>query len=142
MECPWRISVLVIQYLGRAHKLDGGRRHHGEKAVRHGNDEGDLRSSSDASHLDVRSPGRDVQRQVCAFTGGCIRDGGRVGVAVSIERRQGAERPSSNRILYCVEVGHGHRLYACWLLSMYGLRRSEVLGLRWADLSGTEALRL
>lgn len=31
-----------------------------------------------------------------------------------------------------------HRLYACWLLSMYGLRRSEVLGLRWADLSGTE----
>jgi integrase len=24
-----------------------------------------------------------------------------------------------------------HRLYACWLLSCYGLRRSEVLGLRW-----------
>ena len=25
-----------------------------------------------------------------------------------------------------------HRLYACWLLSCYGLRRSEVLGLRWS----------
>lgn len=25
-----------------------------------------------------------------------------------------------------------HRLYACWLLSTYGLRRSEVLGLRWS----------
>jgi integrase len=26
------------------------------------------------------------------------------------------------------------RLYACWLLSCYGLRRSEVLGLRWSAL--------
>lgn len=30
----------------------------------------------------------------------------------------------------------GERLYACWLLSCYGLRRSEVLGLRWSDLDG------
>lgn len=30
----------------------------------------------------------------------------------------------------------GERLYACWLLSCYGLRRSEVLGLRWSDLHG------
>ena len=28
----------------------------------------------------------------------------------------------------------GHRLYALWLVSMYGLRRSEVLGLRWSDV--------
>jgi integrase len=37
-----------------------------------------------------------------------------------------------------------HRLYACWLLSCYGLRRSEVLGLRWSavDLGpGTLAVR-
>lgn len=36
------------------------------------------------------------------------------------------------------------RLYACWLLSMYGLRRSEVLGLRWeaVDLdTGTLRIR-
>jgi integrase len=26
------------------------------------------------------------------------------------------------------------RLFACWLLSCYGLRRSEVLGLRWSHL--------
>lgn len=26
------------------------------------------------------------------------------------------------------------RLYACWLLTLYGLRRSEVLGLRWSDI--------
>jgi integrase len=37
-----------------------------------------------------------------------------------------------------------HRLYACWLLSCYGLRRSEVLGLRWSavDLgTGTLSVR-
>lgn len=28
------------------------------------------------------------------------------------------------------------RLYACWLLSCYGLRRSEVLGIRWSALQG------
>jgi integrase len=27
-----------------------------------------------------------------------------------------------------------HRLGACWLLTLAGLRRSEVLGLRWADV--------
>ncbi|UXA10750.1 site-specific integrase [Mycobacterium sp. SMC-8] len=39
------------------------------------------------------------------------------------------------------EAARGHRLYACWLLSMYGLRRSEVLGLRWSDIDG-EILRI
>ena len=33
------------------------------------------------------------------------------------------------------------RLFACWLLSCYGLRRSEVLGLRWSALDG-DALRV
>ena len=28
------------------------------------------------------------------------------------------------------------RLFACWLLSCYGLRRSEVLGLRWSAIDG------
>ena len=28
------------------------------------------------------------------------------------------------------------RLFACWLLSCYGLRRSEILGLRWSALKG------
>ncbi|MGB3286518.1 hypothetical protein [Mycolicibacter algericus] len=28
------------------------------------------------------------------------------------------------------------RLFACWLPSAYGLRRSEVLGLRWAHIDG------
>jgi site-specific recombinase XerD len=32
------------------------------------------------------------------------------------------------------------RLFACWLLSCYGLRRSEVLGLRWSALDGTTLL--
>ena len=30
-----------------------------------------------------------------------------------------------------------HRLYACWLLSLYGARRSEVLGMRWTRFDGT-----
>ena len=33
------------------------------------------------------------------------------------------------------------RLFACWLLSCYGLRRSEVLGLRWSHIDG-EVLRV
>ncbi|MBY6675316.1 site-specific integrase [Rhodococcus sp. BP-332] len=28
------------------------------------------------------------------------------------------------------------RLFACWLLSCYGMRRSEVLGLRWSSIDG------
>jgi len=28
------------------------------------------------------------------------------------------------------------RLFACWLLSCYGLRRSEILGLRWSAIEG------
>lgn len=29
-----------------------------------------------------------------------------------------------------------HRLFACWLLSIYGMRRSEVLGVRWSSIEG------
>jgi integrase len=29
-------------------------------------------------------------------------------------------------------VAQSHRLYACWLMSTYGMRRSEVLGMRWS----------
>ena len=42
------------------------------------------------------------------------------------------------------EAVRDHRLFACWLLSCYGLRRSEVLGLRWSavDLdAGTLSVR-
>jgi len=42
------------------------------------------------------------------------------------------------------EAVRDHRLSACWLLSCYGLRRSEVLGLRWSavDLdTGTLSVR-
>jgi integrase len=36
-----------------------------------------------------------------------------------------------------------HRLFACWLLSCYGLRRSEVLGLRWGAVDlGTGMLSI
>jgi integrase len=33
------------------------------------------------------------------------------------------------------------RLFACWLLNCYGLRRSEVLSLRWSHLDG-DVLRI
>jgi integrase len=32
----------------------------------------------------------------------------------------------------------GDRLYACWLLSLLGLRRGEILGLKWGDVSFTD----
>lgn len=31
------------------------------------------------------------------------------------------------------------RLLACWLLTLAGLRRSEVLGLRWSDVDSMQA---
>ncbi|MGV9837064.1 site-specific integrase [Nocardia niigatensis] len=30
------------------------------------------------------------------------------------------------------QAAASHRLYACWLMSTYGMRRSEVLGMRWS----------
>lgn len=42
------------------------------------------------------------------------------------------------------ESASEHRVFACWLLSIYGMRRSEVLGLRWSavDLNtGTLSVR-
>jgi integrase len=39
------------------------------------------------------------------------------------------------------EAVRDDRLFACWLLSLYGLRRSEVLGLRWSQFDG-EVLRV
>lgn len=32
-------------------------------------------------------------------------------------------------------AAQAHRLYACWLMSTYGMRRSEVLGMRWSRFS-------
>ncbi|MGF0314631.1 tyrosine-type recombinase/integrase [Nocardia fluminea] len=32
-------------------------------------------------------------------------------------------------------AAEAHRLYACWLMSTYGMRRSEVLGMRWSRFS-------
>ncbi|WP_245718173.1 tyrosine-type recombinase/integrase [Nocardia miyunensis] len=39
------------------------------------------------------------------------------------------------------EAAAAHRLHACWLLSTYGARRSEVLGMRWTRFSD-EALKV
>ena len=36
----------------------------------------------------------------------------------------------------------GDRLFACWLLSLYGLRRSEVLGLKWTDITDDGILHI
>ncbi|WP_305779510.1 site-specific integrase [Nocardia nova] len=33
------------------------------------------------------------------------------------------------------QAASSHRLYACWLMSTYGMRRSEVLGMRWTRFS-------
>lgn len=34
------------------------------------------------------------------------------------------------------QEARGERLYACWLLSTYGMRRSEIMGLRWSRIDG------
>ncbi|HTX86253.1 MAG TPA: site-specific integrase, partial [Streptosporangiaceae bacterium] len=33
-----------------------------------------------------------------------------------------------------LQAAQAHRLYGCWLLSLHGLRRGEVTGLRWDDI--------
>ena len=44
---------------------------------------------------------------------------------------------SEAQIRQFVTAAAGDRLYACWLLSLLGLRRAEVLGLKWSDISFT-----
>jgi site-specific recombinase XerD len=52
------------------------------------------------------------------------------------------DKPETSKSWTLAEVEHFRasvredRLFACWLLSCYGLRRSEVLGIRWLALEG------
>lgn len=69
-------------------------------------------------------------------------------VALGVSAHSG---PSGKRVPLTVEEGRivaakasEHRLEAAWLLSLSGLRRSEVLGLQWCDLdldAGTLSVR-
>ena len=45
---------------------------------------------------------------------------------------------SEEQVRRFVTAAAADRLYACWLLSLLGLRRGEVLGLRWSDISFTD----
>jgi integrase len=61
-------------------------------------------------------------------------------VAQSVTAHSGA---SAKRIPLTLEEGRKvaeeasrHRLHAAWLLTLSGLRRSEVLGLKWRDING------
>jgi integrase len=45
---------------------------------------------------------------------------------------------SEAQVRQFIAAAAGDRLYACWLLSLLGLRRAEVLGLMWSDVSFTE----
>lgn len=38
------------------------------------------------------------------------------------------------------EAAEAHRLSGCWLLTLNGLRRSEVMGLRWSDIGADGTL--
>ncbi|WP_283614058.1 site-specific integrase [Mycolicibacterium poriferae] len=52
------------------------------------------------------------------------------------------DKPETSKLWTLAEVeefraaARGDRLFACWLLSCYGLRRSEVLAIRWSVLDG------
>lgn len=50
------------------------------------------------------------------------------------------QRPTwgADEIQGFITAAAADRLFACWLLSLLGFRRSEVLGLKWADVSFTE----
>lgn len=63
-------------------------------------------------------------------------------VAALVERPSGAGAPGAAWTAEEAEVFLDHvsddRLYAAWLLSLHGLRRGEVAGLRWADIDFDE----
>lgn len=44
---------------------------------------------------------------------------------------------SEDQIRHFITAAAADRLYACWLLSLLGLRRAEVLGVQWGDVSFT-----
>jgi len=52
-------------------------------------------------------------------------------------KREAADRAtwSEEQVRRFTAAAAADRLAACWLLSLLGLRRGEVLGLRWADIS-------
>lgn len=52
-------------------------------------------------------------------------------------KREDSERGtwSETQVRQFIAMALGDRLYACWLLSLLGLRRAEVLGLMWSDVS-------
>ncbi len=41
---------------------------------------------------------------------------------------------SLDEVCAFIDSVRGERLFGCWLLSCFGLRRSEVMGLRWSDI--------
>jgi integrase len=45
---------------------------------------------------------------------------------------------SEEQVRRFIATAERDRLYACWLLSLLGLRRAEVLGLKWSDISFTD----
>lgn len=46
---------------------------------------------------------------------------------------------SEDQVRRFVTASAVDRLYACWMLSLLGLRRGELLGLKWSDISFTDA---
>lgn len=46
---------------------------------------------------------------------------------------------SEDEVRRFITAVSGERLAACWLLSLLGMRRGEVCGLRWSDVSFTDA---
>ncbi len=45
---------------------------------------------------------------------------------------------SEEQVRAFITMSAADRLFACWLLSLLGLRRAEVLGLKWSDISFTD----
>ncbi len=59
---------------------------------------------------------------------------------VKVDGKPGREATtwSEDELKRFLAVAAGERLSACWLLSALGMRRGEVCGLRWSDISLTE----
>jgi integrase len=104
----------------------------------------------DGSARRVGTPGKPLSARSVNYMIGRLREAldqavrrGKVArnVAALVDRVEGDARPSAAWTPEQVQRFKGvaakdRRLYAAWLLTMYGLRRGEVLGLRWGRGDG------
>jgi integrase len=103
---------------------------------------GRRRGGKAGTGLGARSVNLSLQQLEAAYA--LAEKDGKVGVNpvrwVKRVKAEGSEHGTwtVEQVRQFITAASGDRLHACWLLSLLGLRRGEVLGLKWSDISFTD----